>query len=130
MNTRNRGLAGEEFAAARLIEKGYAILERNWRYGRYEIDVIARKGEVIAFVEVKLRGIDSFSPPAGSVRKGQRQRIAYAAAAYLQETGLSGVIQPRFDIFEITVAGAGSLEIVDFYHMECAYDLEGLCVFL
>lgn len=130
MSARNRGQAGEDFAAAQLTKAGYSILERNWRYGRFEIDMIVRKDEVVAFVEVKLRGLHSFASPAESVRKDQRRRIAYAAAAFLQQTGLEGSVQPRFDIFEITVTGAGSLEVVDFYHMEHAYDLEGLCVFL
>lgn len=132
MTAKERGQAGEVFAADRLRERGFEILDRNWRWGRNEIDIIARKNAVIAFVEVKLRCAGSLTTPAGSLRRGQMRRIVEAAHAYLKEKGLydSGLLQPRFDVFEITVREPDGLEVVDFYHMEHAYDLEGLGVFL
>lgn len=132
MTAKERGQAGEAFAVSRLMERGFEILGRNWRWGRNEIDIIVRKDAVIAFVEVKLRCVDSLTTPAGSLRRGQKRRIVEAAAAYLKEKGLygSGILQPRFDVFEITVQNPNGLEVVDFYHMEHAYDLEGLGVFL
>lgn len=132
MSTKERGRFGEDFAAKRLLESGYEILARNWRFGRSEIDLIARKSEIVAFVEVKLRCLGGFTSPAGSVSRPQMRRIVLAAADYLKKTGLYDAekVQPRFDIFEITVRGPGSLEIVDYFHMEHAYNLEGLGVFL
>lgn len=132
MSTRARGRFGESFAAARLEEQGYLVLARNWRKGRSEIDLIARRAEVVAFVEVKLRSLNALATPAASVRPEQRRRIALAAAEFLKEAGLynTGEVQPRFDVFEITVRCPGSSDVIDYYHMEHAYDLEGLGVFL
>ena len=131
MNQREKGLWGEQFAADWLQNHGYEILARNWRKGHGEIDIIARKEDIIAFVEVKLRSKNSWEKPAGSVHRGQMRRIVETAVLFLQELGLynNGIIQPRFDVFEITTE-AKSLEVVDFYHIEHAYDLEGLGVFL
>ena len=56
MSARTYGAAGEAFAASALEAEGYRILERNWRSGRSEIDLIAQRGDIIAFVEVKTRG--------------------------------------------------------------------------
>lgn len=132
MNAKERGRAGEAFAADRLRERGFEIVDRNWRWGRNEIDIIARKEPIIAFVEVKLRCLNSLTTPAGALRRGQMRRIVEAAHAYLKEKNLyeNGLVQPRFDVFEITVRTPDVLEVVDFYHMEHAYDLEGLGVFL
>ena len=52
------GKWGEEIACEKLITEGYAICERNWRVGSYEIDIIAMKGNRIVFVEVKTRSND------------------------------------------------------------------------
>lgn len=131
MNQREKGLWGEQFAARWMQDHGYEILARNWRKEHGEIDIIARKEDVIAFVEVKLRNRNSWQTPAEAVRRDQMRRIVKTAVLFLQELGLynNGIVQPRFDVFEITTE-AGSLEIVDFYHIEHAYDLEGLGVFL
>ena len=56
MNRREKGLWGEQFAADWLQNHGYEILARNWRKGHGEIDIIARKEDIIAFVEVKIVG--------------------------------------------------------------------------
>lgn len=132
MNTRERGLAGERFAAQCLQETGYTILRRNWRVGRSEIDLIAQKDDVIAFVEVKLRCADSFCTPAESVRTAQRRRIALAAVEFLKEQGLYNQNQVwiHFDIFEIVVKAKSDFEVLSHNHIERAYDLEGLGVFL
>ena len=133
MKQREMGLWGEQFAACWLKDHGYDILARNWRKRHGEIDIIACKEDIIAFVEVKLRNRNGWQTPAGAVRRAQMRRIVETSVLFLQEHGLynNGVVQPRFDIFEITTATeAGSLELVDFYHIEHAYDLEGLGVFL
>lgn len=130
--TRQRGTLGEDFACARLREDGFQILARGWRSGRAEIDIIARRAQVIAFVEVKLRSQTDFAAPAAAVGRAQRRRIALAAVAYLKERGIynNGTVQPRFDIFEVVTARAGSPEVVRFYHMAGAYDVGDLHVFI
>ena len=130
--TRERGALGERFACERLLEAGWELLARNWRSGRSEIDIIARRGEVIAFVEVKTRAENALTAPAGAVTTAQRRRIALAAAAYLKERGIynTGEFQPRFDIFEVVTASPGSKLVTRFSHLEGAYDTGDLDVFI
>lgn len=130
--TRQRGTLGENFAVARLAEDGYEILARNWRSGHYEIDLIAQKADVIAFIEVKTRAADALLAPAAAVSKAQRRRIGLAAVAYLKQHGIysTGVVQPRFDIFEVVTEQAGSPAIARYFHMTAAYDMGGLHVFI
>lgn len=130
--TRERGTLGEDYAASRLEEAGYTILERGWRSGHSEIDLIARRGEVVAFVEVKTRAANSLAAPAQSVTKAQRRRIALAAVAYLRERGIynTGAVQPRFDVCEVVTAGPDSNAVTRFSHLEGAYDTGDLDVFI
>ena len=130
--TRQRGNLGEDFVCDRLRETGYEILERNWRSGRYEIDIIARQAEVIAFVEVKLRAQNALVSPAMAVRYSQRKRIVLAAVAYLKAQHIynTGVVQPRFDVYEVVTARAGSHEVVRHFHMKNAFQVGDLHVFV
>ena len=131
-NTRIRGTLGEDFAAERLRESGYEILERGFRHGRSEIDIIARKGCTVAFIEVKTRAQNSYGTPAEAVSAAQRRRIVQAAAAYLWERGIynTGEFQPRFDLFEVVTERPDSPRVIRFCHMEGAFDTEGLGVSL
>ena len=72
---------GEQLAARFLEDKGLRILERNWRFSRAEIDLIAEEGEVLVFVEVKTRTSDYFGPPERFVSARKRQLLADAALA-------------------------------------------------
>ncbi len=130
--TRQRGTLGETFACARLLEDGYQILERNWRSGKNEIDLIAKKENVIAFIEVKTRSQTGWSSPAQSLTRGQQRRILMAAVAYLRGRGIynTGAFQPRFDLFEVVTACAGSPEVVRYRHLTSAYNTEGFDVFI
>ncbi len=129
---RGTGSFGESFACSRLAQDGYEILEQNWRCGHSEIDIIAQKGDVIAFVEVKTRAADGFYPPAQAVSRAQRKRIVLAAAEYLKNRGIynTGEYQPRFDIFEVVTQCAGSREIIRHTHIAAAYDTGDLDVFV
>lgn len=132
MGSREAGKRGEDFAAEILSQEGYAILERNWRSGHKEIDLIVQKGDVLAFVEVKLRKENAWIQPEEAASPAQRRRIVLAAAAYLQAQGLynSGAVQPRFDIFSVTADSQEPERIKRYVHLISAYDLEGLGVFL
>lgn len=90
-----RGRLAETLAAWWLRLQGYRILARGFRVPAGEIDLIARRGGVLAIVEVKRR--DSLAAAVESVSPRQRRRIRHAAEAFLQRhPGLSG-LQVRFD---------------------------------
>ena len=93
------GKAGE-IAAVRFLKKsGYKILEKNFRKTYGEIDIIARLGENVAFVEVKTRKSDAFGTPAEFVTKEKQQKIIKCAYTYIQEKDLDAEF--TFDVIEV-----------------------------
>ncbi|WP_306641070.1 YraN family protein [Sanyastnella coralliicola] len=82
--TKEIGDEGEEMAAAYLHEKGFVILEEKWRFGRVEVDLIAQKGNVISFVEVKLRKNAWAGQPWEFVTTSKQRSIIKAADRYVQ----------------------------------------------
>ena len=84
-----RGGFGEAWALRLLQQDGYEILERNWRYGRLEVDIVARDSNTYVFVEVKLRRDDSFGAPEEAVTPAKLSRLAEAAQRYLEALGKS-----------------------------------------
>lgn len=98
------GRDGEDLAVAFLLSKGALIIARNWRPlqkgMRGEIDVIARVGEFLCFVEVKTRKSDEMGAPQEAVGPIKQQQIARLAIAYLSANG--AIETPsRFDIIEV-----------------------------
>ena len=91
----HRGRRAETLAAWLLRAKGYRILARRFRVPAGEIDLVARRGRMIAFVEVKARG--SRTDAAEAVSPQQRRRIAAAAAAWLARHGGDADCDIRFD---------------------------------
>lgn len=79
------GRIGESIAAAYLRNKGYFILERNWRTPYGEIDLIARQSDAIVFVEVKTRASTSLGPPEISITPRKEQHMRAAAEYYIQQ---------------------------------------------
>lgn len=77
------GKTGENLAATYLEERGYQLLHRNWRYSHYEIDIIAIKGNVLHFVEVKMRSSKAYGLPEEAVTKKKFQRLLQAADEFL-----------------------------------------------
>lgn len=100
MNTYRVGHEGEEQACEYLRSHGMKILARNYRYGREEIDIVARDGKTVVFIEVKYRANDRFGLPAEAVTVSKRRAIVHTAIAYLKQNGLleSSV---RFDVAAI-----------------------------
>ena len=91
-----------EGAAARFLEgKGYVILERNFRTRRGEIDLVARDGDAVVFVEVKARAGSSFGGAAAAVGAAKRAKLVLAARAYVRARGLDCPM--RFDV--VTIEG-------------------------
>ncbi len=82
------GRSGEKFAAEFLAGLGYRILEVNFRRKFGELDLVARDGGEIVFIEVKTRSGRSYGHPLESITAAKRKRIIRAAAAWLQENGL------------------------------------------
>lgn len=101
---RKTGDRGERRTALYLILRGYRILERNYTVGHKEIDIIASRGHVLAFVEVKTRRDTVNSTPASAVTMKKRRNLAAAARAYcsLHDTSDKTV---RFDVSEVPVKG-------------------------
>lgn len=95
------GRHGEELAERFLVEKGYFILHRNWRFSHYEIDLIAQKNGLLHFVEVKLRSSAKFGQPEEQVNKKKFSDLCKAADAYLFRNPQHKHIQ--FDILSITL---------------------------
>ncbi len=93
------GNKGEALAAAFLEERGYEVLERNWRHGRHELDIIARTGLELVIVEVKTRSSDVHGQPLEAVKAGKRAKLLKAANAYVEITGCE--LGLRFDIVSV-----------------------------
>lgn len=100
MNTTERGRWGESLAASYLEKQDYRIIERNWRQGRNEIDIIARDGATWVFVEVKVRKIGFEQEAIDSVDFEKQFRIIHAADRYLANR-TSAMNNVRFDIISI-----------------------------
>jgi putative endonuclease len=81
MDRRATGTAGERLAEWFLARRGYRTLERNARVGRFEVDLVMEKGEVVVLVEVKTRGASSWGGAIGALGGAQRGRLAQAAEA-------------------------------------------------
>lgn len=97
----NVGQQGEQIAVEHLLASGYRILERNWRFSRAEIDIIAFIGEVLVFVEVKTKSYDYYGQPEESVNRKKELLVADAAAAYMRQINHEWEI--RFDIISIII---------------------------
>ncbi len=96
-----RGAEGERLAAQLLEEKGYTILERNYRYKRSEIDLIVRREDWLIFVEVKTRTSDAFGFPEEFVDANQRKKIFEGADYFMFITQWSGNV--RYDIVAVNL---------------------------
>lgn len=105
------GTSGEEHACAFLKKKGCKILEKNFRAGHGEIDIIARLGKIVLFVEVKTRASAEFAQPWESVGYRKRKHLKTAAKMYVQQQPRKDE-EYRFDVVSITMKeGSASAEI-------------------
>lgn len=109
-----RGDFGERLAATYLEQKGYAIVERNYRYRRAEIDIIAQKENLLLFVEVKARTNKHYGYPEEAVDNKKAAMIVMAADQYIYEKQWEFDI--RFDIVSIDLRGKTSIS-----HFEDAF---------
>lgn len=93
------GTLGEELACRFLEEKGYQLLEKNWRFSRAEVDIIAKDGDILVFIEVKTRSSEYFGKPEEFVSAQKETLISDAAAVYMEKIGHEWEI--RFDIIAV-----------------------------
>lgn len=90
------GGKGEDLAADYLVAKGYTILERNWRSGHKEIDIVARNNDEVVFVEVKTRFSEFFGRPEEAITPQKMKLLINAADTYLRERCIDD--DARFDV--------------------------------
>ena len=96
------GREGEEQAAAFLEEQGFTILEKNWRHGKAEIDLIAVHENRLVIVEVKTRSTAYFGEPEEAVTGSKQRLLSDAAQAYVDQRKIT--LEIRFDVIAIVSA--------------------------
>lgn len=103
--SKSLGEKGETIAATYLVEEGYEILERNWRWKKAEIDLICRKEEGLILVEVKTRSYEYFGAPDSFVTEKQSAMLLDAGSQYGESIGHEWSIQ--IDIIAIVINADG-----------------------
>lgn len=125
MTAKEIGEFGEKVAAFYLEKKGYKILKRNFRVKGGEIDIIAEKGGIIAFTEVKTRTPDFIESGFDAVTMQKKRLIIRASQLYSLKYPHD--FQPRFDVVQIIADGK---KIVGFNYIENAFDASDIMTIL
>ncbi len=110
------GIKGEQIAENFLLRKGYTILERNWRFGKKEIDIIAETNGLLIFIEVKTRATTYFGYPEDAVSANKQDFMKLSAEAYIMEHVQFSEV--RFDVISIIFVNDIVKEIL---HIEDAF---------
>ena len=118
---RNLGAWGETVAGAYLRRRGYRLLARNFRCRGGEIDIVARKGRYVAFVEVKLRRSGDFAEAREFVTAKKQARVINAAQLWLLKNPTE--LQPRFDVIEVYAPEGADTERPKINHIKDAFEL-------
>lgn len=106
------GAGGEAAAAAWYVARGYAVLDRNWRVrGEVdgELDLVVRKGRVVAFCEVKTRSSMAFGSPALAVGRDKQRRLRRLAVAWLR----SHRVRTDHIRFDVAVVVGSSVDVLE-----------------
>ncbi|NLY67637.1 MAG: YraN family protein [Tissierellia bacterium] len=111
-NNRNKGIIGENLAVEHLVNKGYGILERNYRTKIGEIDIIAIKNNTLIFVEVKTRTSANFGFPYEAVNKRKFHKILKTSLVYIKQKGYKGY-QVRYDIIEVFLSNKRKINHIE-----------------
>jgi putative endonuclease len=112
------GIKGENLAVKFLKEKGYRIIERNYKTPIGEIDIIAQDGNTIVFIEVKTRTDEFFGQPFEAVNKKKRRKLKNVALLYLKRHVREFSV--RFDVLSIFYRENGKSEI---NHIKDAFEV-------
>jgi putative endonuclease len=105
------GRRGEDLACRFLEEKGYHIIARNYRTRTGEVDIIARDGAALVFVEVKTRGSKRFGHPFEAVTFRKRQQLTRVALEYISRNAHYDQ-EARFDVVGIITEGGDKIELI------------------
>ncbi|MGE0871218.1 MAG: YraN family protein [Kofleriaceae bacterium] len=108
LTTNAIGASAEGDAIAALTAAGYQVLERNYRCSIGELDVIARDGDTLVFIEVRSRSVDVFGHAAEMVTRRKQRRVARVAQAYLQDR------RPAFEAcrFDVVARTSGRIDVI------------------
>lgn len=112
------GRQGEQAAADYLRSQGYVVLEQNYRCPLGELDIVAQKGDVVAFVEVKTRRSLHYGRPCEAVNYHKKRHIINTAGWYIGSHAASGV-RYRFDVVEVLAVTGSEMRI---NHIENAFE--------
>ena len=113
------GKWGEALVAENLRQKGWTIVDTNFRCRMGELDIVAEKGKYLAFVEVKLRKNAKFGAACEAVTWSKQRKLRAAAQYYLLRHPTS--LQPRFDVAEVYAPQGVYTEKPDIYYIENAF---------
>jgi len=111
------GKKGEQLAVDYLLKNNYSIVERNYRFDKAEVDIIAKQKGILAIIEVKTRSTTEFGNPQDFVKPKQIQRLVKAVDEYVTVNDLD--VEIRFDIIAIVREGKSyNIEHLEnaFYH--------------
>jgi putative endonuclease len=110
MNNQQKGSEGEQLAAVYLEKQGYTIVERNWRFRHWEVDIIASKNNFLHFIEVKTRHSLRFGYPEESITREKMSHLRNAAEEYQYEHPEWKYIQ--FNVIAITIVDGKAKEVL------------------
>ncbi len=108
LHNKELGAKGEKLAASYLKRSGWKIVEKNYKNPFGEIDIIARKDDVVAFVEVKTRLTDEFGTPSQAVDERRKRRYIQGAKYYFAGRTIDFTV--RFDIIEVSKGQINHIE--------------------
>jgi len=115
------GRTGEDAAVQYLLQRGYCILERNYRCRFGEIDLVARDGDTLTFIEVKTRRSRTFGPAAAAVTHTKQRHLIKASQMYMVQHGKRDDLC-RFDVVTIDMDGQESrIELIKDAFQPSAY---------
>ena len=112
------GRLGEDITARWLENRGWEILERNWRCPYSEVDIIARQNAIVAFVEVKTRTCGYLASPLEAISPIKQQKLLKAAWLWMEQSGNQE--QPRFDAVAVVIDSKS--RVLSFDYIESAFD--------
>lgn len=111
----NIGRLGERMAAAALRERGYRIVEHNFRCRQGEIDLVAEDAQDLVFVEVKTRRGNSFGQPEEAVNAAKRRKLVEVASCYLDSRAVDPDRAWRIDVVAVQFSQDGTFEEIRVY---------------
>ena len=103
------GARGESLAAAWYTDRGYVVLDRNWRCRQGELDLVVADGRQVVFCEVKTRSSTAFGSPAEAVTTSKQRRLRQVAAAWIDQAPR----RPRHVRFDVAAVLGGEIEVIE-----------------